>query len=67
MGKHRKSELKATDDESDNLGLDADQSSYGGSKLALNDDNERISGNADGENDRKDYDDQDRFSPLDDK
>lgn len=67
MGTHRKLGLKTVVDESDNLGLDADQSSYGGSKLALNDDNERISGNDDGENDRKDYDDHDRFSPLDEK
>lgn len=67
MGKHRKSKWKTAVDESDNLGLDADQSSYGGSKLALNDDNERISGNAGGENDAKDYDDHDRFSPLDEK
>lgn len=67
MGKHHKLRLKIAVDESDNLGLDADQSSYGDSKLALNDDNDRISGNPDGENDAKDYDDHNRFSPLDEK
>ncbi|MBE9600994.1 hypothetical protein [Pedobacter sp. MC2016-24] len=67
MGKHHKLKVKTNLEESDNLGLDADQSSYGSSKLALNDDNERISGNADGENDNKVYDDHDRFSPLEDK
>jgi hypothetical protein len=66
MAKHRKLEINESVEESDNLGLDADHSSYGSSKLSLNEDNDRISGN-DGENDSKNYDDRDRTSPLEDK
>ncbi|MEJ2880801.1 hypothetical protein [Pedobacter sp. GR22-6] len=49
-----------------NLGLDADHSSEAGDfKATLNNDNDMISGNPDGENDSKD--DEVRNSPLDDK
>jgi len=67
MGTHPKLKLKKWRDESDNLGLDADESSYGCPRLSLNDDNERISGNEDGEHDEKGFDGHDRFSSLDDK
>lgn len=60
----KKNKLK-TDDKPEALGLDADNSSEGPSLQArLNDDNDRISGNPDGESDT---DEEGIFSPLDDK
>lgn len=59
---------KRTDEEPDNLGLDADQSSEGSSFYHhLNTDNDRISGNPDGENDDHDTNEPFRSSPLSDK
>ncbi|TDQ12020.1 hypothetical protein [Pedobacter metabolipauper] len=55
-------------EENINLGLDADQSSEGDPlKVGLNDDNERISGNPDGEDDDSNRNDRIIRSPLDDK
>lgn len=55
-------------DESANLGLDADQSSSGDEFLNnLNSDNDRISGNPDGEDDRNDTSETPGSSPLQDK
>ena len=54
------------DDKRKNLGLDADHSSECSDFIAgLNNDNDMISGNPDGENDRKK--DGPSVSPLDDK
>lgn len=55
-------------DDSANLGLDADQSSSGDGFLNnLNSDNDRISGNPDGEDDRNDTSETPGNSPLQDK
>ncbi|WP_316741005.1 hypothetical protein [Pedobacter antarcticus] len=55
-------------DESANLGLDADQSSSGDEFLNnLNSDNDRISGNPDGEDDKNDTSESPGNSPLEDK
>lgn len=54
--------------ESANLGLDADQSSSGNEFLNnLNSDNDRISGNPDGEDDKNDTSESPGNSPLEDK
>ena len=54
------------EDKNKNLGLDADHSSEGSDFIAsLNNDNDMISGNPNGENDRKDN--STGTSPLDDK
>lgn len=59
---------KRTYEEPDNLGLDADQSSERFSFYShLNTDNDRISGNPDGENDDHDTDEPAGYSPLMDK
>lgn len=55
-------------DISDNLGLDADGSSDDNPiKSNLNNDNDRISGNPDGEDDRNDTNEAPGHSPLTDK
>lgn len=56
------------DEEKENLGLDADQSSEDFTGYRdLNSDNDRISGNPDGEDDHNDSSDSPRYSPLMDK
>lgn len=63
---NKKKTTEPSEEEKVNLGLDADQSSAGGDFISsLNNDNDFISGNPDGENDSKD--DSIRNSPLDDK
>ena len=58
----------AKEDAAVNLGLDADQSSEGPSVTSrLNDDNDRITGNPNGENDKRDDSDSAITSPLDEK
>ena len=54
-------------EEPENLGLDADQSSEAPSLSKLNSDNDRISGNPDGEQDNSKMIDDDINSPLDEK
>jgi len=64
----RKNMLENGHDESTNLGLDADDSSSGNELLKnLNSDNDRISGNPDGEDDRHDTSEIPGSSPLQDK
>ena len=59
---------KRTYEEPDNLGLDADQSSESFSFYShLNTDNDRISGNPDGEDDDRDTNERPGYSPLMDK
>ena len=58
----------AKEDSAVNLGLDADRSSEGASlKNRLNDDNDRITGNPNGENDERAGSDHAITSPLDEK
>lgn len=54
-------------DNEENLGLDADHSSSDWEKPGLNDDNDRVSGNPDGENDNKKIQLEPGDSPLEDK
>lgn len=64
MDSKRKNEQ--AEEQERNLGLDSDHSSVGGEFAnSLNNDNEMISGNPDGENDH--MDELPRNSPLDDK
>lgn len=61
--KHSKYDL-----EDDNLGLDADHSSdYDDGRVNLNNDNDRVSHNPDGEDDDRDYTGDVGYSPLMDK
>jgi len=63
-----KLDARISDVDSDNLGLDADHSSDAPSLMTrLNDDNDRISGNPDGENDVDENYSSVVYSPLDDK
>ena len=56
------------EEEKENLGLDADQSSEDFTGYRdLNSDNDRISGNPDGEDDDNDHPETPRYSPLMDK
>lgn len=67
MESKKKSDRLKYDDEHVNLGLDADHSSDGPTAAArLNDDNDRISGNPDGESDDADNA-SGVYSPLEDK
>ena len=60
--------VRFNDVDSDNLGLDADHSTDTPSLMTrLNDDNDRISGNPDGENDVNENYSSVVYSPLDDK
>nr|WP_294877361.1 hypothetical protein [uncultured Pedobacter sp.] len=66
----KKADLKAKKNnlDDDNLGLDADHSSDPPSLMTrLDDDNDRISGNRDGENDVDENYSSVVYSPLDDK
>ena len=54
-------------EEPENLGLDADQSSEAPSLSKLNSDNDRISGNPDGEQDSSEMKEDGLTSPLDEK
>ena len=68
MENKKKSERLKNGDEPVNLGLDADHSSDGATAAArLNDDNDRISGNPDGESDDAADDANGFYSPLEDK
>jgi hypothetical protein len=68
MESKKKSSRLKFEDEHANLGLDADHSSDGPTTAAkLNDDNDRISGNPDGESDDTDDDASGVYSPLEDK
>ena len=68
MESKKKSDHLKYDDEQVNLGLDADHSSDGTTTAArLNDDNDRISGNPDGESDDTDNDASGVYAPLEDK
>ena len=61
----RKSKLEES---SENLGLDADHSSEGDTlNNKLNDDNDRITGNPNGESDNESEDDHSIDTPLDQK
>lgn len=68
MESKKKSDRLKCDDGHVDLGLDADHSSDGPTAAArLNDDNDRISGNPDGESDNADNDASGIYSPLEDK
>ncbi|HMI01351.1 MAG TPA: hypothetical protein VK541_02655 [Pedobacter sp.] len=68
MESKKKSDHLKFDDENVNHGLDADHSSDGPTTTArMNDDNDRISGNPDGESDDADDDASGVYSPLEDK
>ena len=68
MESKKKSDRLKYDDEYVNVGLDADHSSDGTTTAArLNDDNDRISGNPDGESDDTDNDAPGVYAPLEDK
>jgi hypothetical protein len=68
MESKKKSDRLKSGDEPVNLGRDADHSSDGpNAAVRLNDDNDRISGNPDGESDDAADDDTGVYSPLEDK
>ncbi|WP_288884220.1 hypothetical protein [Pedobacter panaciterrae] len=68
MKKKADLKLKKNNLDDDNLGLDADHSSDPPSLMTrLDDDNDRISGNRDGENDAEENYSSLVYSPLDDK
>lgn len=68
MESKKKSGRLKYDEENVNLGLDADHSSDGPTAAArLNDDNDRISGNPDGESDDIDDGASGVYTPLEDK
>jgi hypothetical protein len=68
MENKKKSGRLKYDEENVNLGLDADHSSDGPTAAArLNDDNDRISGNPDGESDDIDDGASGTYTPLEDK
>jgi len=68
MKKKANLKLKKNNLDDDNLGLDADHSSDPPSLMTrLDDDNDRISGNRDGENDAEENYSSVVYSPLDDK
>lgn len=68
MKKKADLKLKKNNLDDDNLGLDADHSSDPPSLMTrLDDDNDRISGNRDGENDVEENYSSVVYSPLDDK
>jgi hypothetical protein len=66
--KHKSLPLDANKKNGANLGLDADHSSEENSIFSrLDDDNDRISGNPDGEKDESKTDKEGFYAPLDDK
>lgn len=66
MKKRHEYQNKESDDR-ENLGLDADHSSSDWERPGLNDDNEQVSGNPDGENDNKKIQLEPGDSSLEDK